>query len=263
MPVGRRLAVDRAAQVEAVDDRGGAQVEVLVDQPYQVGVRQLPGPECLECDRGRMRDADRVGDLHLDPVRQPRRDDVAGDVPGGVRGRAVHLRRVFATEGAAAVAGDAAVGVDDDLAAGQPGVARRTARDEAPGRVHVDLALVDPGEQFGRTDGVDHEPPHVLAQLLDANAGVVLRGDDDRLEALRAAVLVLHRDLRLAVRAQVGQHAALAQRRQPLCEPVREPDRERDVVRRLVAGEADHHPLVARADPVVGVLGALFARLEG
>ena len=75
--------------------------------------------------------ADRVGDLRLAAAGQARGDDVLGDPAHGVGRRAVDLRGVLAGEGAATVAGHAAVGVDDDLAAGQAGVAHRAADDEA------------------------------------------------------------------------------------------------------------------------------------
>ena len=77
-----------------------------------------------------MRDADRVRDLELAAVGEPGRDDVLRDVARGVRGRAVDLRRILARERAAAVAGRAAVGVDDDLAPGEAGVAHRAADHE-------------------------------------------------------------------------------------------------------------------------------------
>ena len=70
-------------------------------------------------------------------VGQARGDDVLGQVAADVGGRAVDLGRVLAGEGAAAVRGRAAVGVDDDLAAGQAGVAVRAADLEAAGRVDV------------------------------------------------------------------------------------------------------------------------------
>ena len=70
-----------------------------------------------------MRDADRVGDLDLAAVGEPGGDHVLGDVAGRIGGRAVDLGGILAREGAAAVAGGAAVGVDDDLAAGEAGVA--------------------------------------------------------------------------------------------------------------------------------------------
>ena len=56
-------------------------------------------------------------------ARDPGGDDVLGDPARRVGAGAVHLRRVLARERAAAVARHAAVGVDDDLAPGQAGVA--------------------------------------------------------------------------------------------------------------------------------------------
>ncbi len=87
-------------------------------------------PKRLDQDRERVRDADRVGDLHLAAVGEAGRDDVLRDVARRVGGRAVDLRRVLAGERAAAVRGRAAVGVDDDLAPGQAGVAHRAADHE-------------------------------------------------------------------------------------------------------------------------------------
>ena len=83
--------------------------------------------ERLDHDRHRVRDADRVRDLRLAPLGEPGGDDVLRDLAHRVRGRAVDLGRVLARERAAAVAGHAAVGVDDDLAAGEPAVGVRTA----------------------------------------------------------------------------------------------------------------------------------------
>ena len=71
--------------------------------------------------------------------------------------------------------------------------------------------------------------------------------------------LVAHRHLRLAVGAQVRQHVRLAHGRQALRELVRQHDRQRHQLLGLARGVAEHHPLVARADPVdrvgVAVLG--------
>ena len=97
----------------------------------------LAGPERVDREADRAGDADAVGDLDLEAVGEPRGHDVLGDPAGGVGRGAVHLRRILAREGAAAVAGHPAVAVDDDLAAGQAGVAHRAARDEAAGRVDV------------------------------------------------------------------------------------------------------------------------------
>ena len=91
-----------------------------------------------------MRHADRVGDLQLAAVGQAGGDDVLRHVARRVRGRAVDLGRVLAGERAAAVAGAAAVRVDDDLPAGEPGVPHRAADHELAGRVDEDeVALLE------------------------------------------------------------------------------------------------------------------------
>ena len=96
-------------------------------------------PKVCDHQRDRVGDADRVGDLDLAAIREAGGDDVLGHVAGRVGGRAVDLGGVLAREGAAAVAGGAAVGVDDDLAAGQAGVAHRAADHELAGRVDEEV----------------------------------------------------------------------------------------------------------------------------
>ena len=157
-----------------------------------------------------MRHADRVGDLQLAAPCETGGDDVLGHPPAGICGRAIDLGRVLAREGAAAVARHPAVGVDDDLAAGQAGVAHRAADLEAPRRVHeheVAAAHRRVVEQLGR----DRDPYHMLqdarAELVHLRSAAVLRGDDHALDAhwLGRSVGVApvpHRDLCLAVRQQ-------------------------------------------------------------
>ena len=247
--VGGGAAVDRLAQVEVADDGGRPQVEDLVDHASICrGIDGL-GAERLHHDRHRPGHADGVGDLDLAPAGGARGHDVLGHPAGGVGGRAVDLRRVLAREGTPAVAGGAAVGVDDDLAPGEAGVGVGPAEHEAAGGVGQQLVLVV-GELLGQ-QRVDHVLPQVgLEQGLDVEAGLVLAGDEHRLQADGPAVLVLERDLGLAVGPQVGQHARLAHLGQPLGQPVGQPDRQRHEVFGLVAGVAEHHPLVA------GALGA-------
>jgi hypothetical protein len=69
--------------------------------------------------------------------------------------------RVLAGERAATVAGVAAVGVDDDLAAGEAGVAHRAADLEPPGRVHqqpVPVGVEPEALQLGRDDVLGARP---------------------------------------------------------------------------------------------------------
>ena len=98
----------------------------------------------------RLGHADGVGQLHFAPLGQAGRDDVLGHVPRHVSRAAIDLRRVLAAERAAAVPAPAAVGIDDDLAAGQAAVAMRTADDELPGRIDVVLDVAA-DQLFGQT----------------------------------------------------------------------------------------------------------------
>ena len=70
--------------------------------------------------------------------------------------------------------------------------------------------------------------------------------------------LVADRHLRLAVRAEVREHVGLAHLGEPLRDPVRELDRERHQLLGLVRRVAEHHPLVAGADPVERILVAVL-----
>ena len=68
------------------------------------------------------------------------RDDVLGEIARRISGRAVDLGRVLAGERAAAMRRVAAVGVDDDLAAGEAAIAVRAADDEIAGRIDQEVA---------------------------------------------------------------------------------------------------------------------------
>ena len=93
----------------------------------------------------------------------------------------------------------------------------------------------------------------------------VLGGDQQLLDPHRLAVDVADRDLGLAVRAQVVERAVVAHGGELLGELVGERDRQRHQRRRLVAGVAEHHPLVAGAGDIelvlVGLIGALLIGL--
>src|SRR5271170_3199445 len=102
MPVGRGLTVNRTMELQVLAEGGRPEIEVLVDP----GFRNMLGAERLDEQRQRPRDADRVSNLQLEAVGEPRRDDVLRDVPGRVRGRPVDLGRILPGERAAAVPGE-------------------------------------------------------------------------------------------------------------------------------------------------------------
>ena len=92
------------------------------------------------------------------------------------------------------------VGVHDDLAAGQPGVAHRSANDEAPGWIDVVLGISV--QQRCRNHHLDDLSEYLGPQRVSGNLFRMLRGDNNRVHPHRLAIaVVLYRDLAFAVRA--------------------------------------------------------------
>jgi hypothetical protein len=88
-------------------------------------------------------------------------------------------------------------------------------------------------------------PPIGLDRLLRVDPVRVLGGDQQLLDPHRPAVGVAHRDLGLAIGAEVVEGAGPAHRGEPLRQPVGELDRHRHQRLGLVGRVAEHHPLVA------------------
>src|SRR5690606_5997774 len=84
--VGRGLAVDRAQQVEHLDDALGSQVEVFLDETGDLLVGDHAGALGVDGDVHRAGHADGVGHLDLALLGQARSDDVLGHVARGVGG---------------------------------------------------------------------------------------------------------------------------------------------------------------------------------
>ena len=84
--------------------------------------------------------ANGVGELDFAAVGQSRRDDILRHITAHVSRAAIHFARIFAGKRAAAVTSHAAIAIDDNLAAGQAGVALRPADDETAGRINQVIA---------------------------------------------------------------------------------------------------------------------------
>src|SRR5712691_6131383 len=241
-----RLPIDRAAQPEALDDRARSEVEVLLDELADGFVGDRARAEGLHVERDGVRTTDDVRELQLEAVRETRFDDVLRDVARRVGGGAVDLRRVLTAERAATVSRVAAVRVDDDLAPGEPGVAHRPTDGEGPGAVHQVLRLgIEPRAADGRPDNLFAD---LAAEPLVVDARIVLRRDDDGVDALGNALLVLDRDLGLSIGPQVRERPVLSGLRELTRHGVRERDRQRHELGRFADGEAEHHSLVARPE---------------
>src|SRR5689334_21445916 len=107
-------------------DAARSEIHHLSSRLLELVLRHLAGAVGIDADRQRPRDADRVGKLQRAAVGEAGSDDVLGDVARSVSRRTVDLGRVLAGEGAAAMRSRATIGVDDDLAAREAGIAVRT-----------------------------------------------------------------------------------------------------------------------------------------
>ena len=150
------------------------------------------------------------------------------------------------------------------LRPGQAAVADRPADHEPARRVDEEvlqqLLLV---EQVVRQDRQQHMLEQIgLDQRLRVDAVAVLGGDQHLLDLHRPAVEIAHRDLGLAVRTQIRDDLGLAHIGQPLGQLVRQRDRQRHQLVRLVARVTEHHPLIAGAGHVQRiVVGRIVTRL--
>ena len=189
--------------------------------------------------------ADGVGELNLGAGGQAGSHNILGHVAAHVSGTAIHFAGVLAGKRSAAVTTHAAVGIDNDLAPGQTGVALRPADDETAGR--VDEVLRPFVEQFAGQN--------LLNDFLDAkffdgsvlHIARVLRGNNHIGDAHWLVVDVLDGYLALGVGPKPLDLAALANAGQLTTDLVRIHDRRGHQLRRFVAGMAEHQALIARS----------------
>ena len=98
--------------------------------------------------------------------------------------------------------GRTAIGINDDLAAGQAGIAVRSADDEIACRIHQEI-LLGHHPSIGKDVGDDRR--HQPADIGLAGIGVMLRRQHDLLRALRTPLIIINkRDLALRIRAEDG-----------------------------------------------------------
>ena len=144
MTIGRRLLVDRFAQLQALLDGGGAHVEDFLELQGNLCITHVDTARAVGVDieAHGFSLTDGVGHLHQHLAGNAGSDGVLGDVASGVSGTAVHLARVLAAEGTAAMCAMTAIGVNDDLAARQTGVAGGTADDKFARGVHMQFEFV-------------------------------------------------------------------------------------------------------------------------
>lgn len=95
MAVRSRLLEDGLSQLEVAQQAAGPEVEVVVDDRHKVLIglagAGLGGAVGVDVDGKRVRDADRVRQLHQHAVAEAGVDEGLGYPAGRVRGGSVHL----------------------------------------------------------------------------------------------------------------------------------------------------------------------------
>ena len=156
------LLVNGAAKVERLDDPLRRELEMRSDDFADLVVVDEAGVERVDQHGNRFGHTNRVRELNHAAAGEACGDDVFRDVARHIAGGPIDLGGILARERAAAVRRCATVGIDDDLASGDAGIAVRTADNESAGGVdeearpaipHVlgDHALDDPlGDVFAQ-----------------------------------------------------------------------------------------------------------------
>ena len=249
MSVGGGVAVApafRREQTQFFNDRRRAEIEDFSgrNDGFQFAVLQLAGAVGVYVNAERLGDTDGVGHLHFAFFGQSGGNNVFGHITGVVRGRTVNLGRVFSGERSTAVAADAAVGVDDNFAAGEPGVAVRSADDEFAGRVDkvFDVAF----EQTGRAENPFRHFDEVFTDRFERHVGGLVRNHHGG-DVVRASIDVFDGDLRFRVGPQIRNSAGFADFLQLVEQQVAVVNRRRHQRFGFVGSIAEHHALVARA----------------
>ena len=219
------------------------QVHGLINGPLDCGFIHLPCAMQIGIDRQGAGDADGIGQLDRAALSHAGCDHILGQIPGGIGGGAVDFCWVFAAERAATMRGGPAVGVDDDLAPGQAGVAVRAADHKGAGRV-------DPPFGRGRNPAFGQHFADVgLDDGADIGAGLafqrMLGGQHDGCHLDRLATGITQRNLAFRIRAQGRFLPGFAHLGQTAQDGVGILDRGGHQFRGFAGGVSEHDALIA------------------
>src|SRR5580704_13724488 len=142
----------------------------------------------------------------------------------------------------------AAIGIDNDFSARQPGISMRSADYEPAGGIDVELR--GGVHQVGGDHGVDDVLLYLGAKLLSRNLVIMLGGDHHGLNALGLVTRVFHANLALSIGPQEIELAVTPHFAQLANQFVGHHDRQRHQLRGFITSETEHQALVAGASSV-------------
>ena len=246
MAIHGRLFIDGPPQFQRLDDALRGELEVAAHQLFELAIRYVASAKGVYPHADRLGNADGVSELHFHALGKACSHDVFGDVARHVACGAVNLGRIFAAEGAAAVASHATVSIHDDFAAGEAGIAHRPADHEAAGGIDVVLGISI--EEFSGNGRLDDVLQNIGMQFLVVHQLGMLGGDDNCVHAYRLMVFVIFNcDLGFAIGPEVIELAGLANFGEAAGELMRQQYGRGHELFVFIGGVAEHHALIAGA----------------
>ena len=137
----------------------------------------------------------------------------------------------------------ATVGIDNDLTTGEAGISFRTTGHEASGWVDEILGVIT--EKLTGDDFFNEVTLEDLPHFRSVDLSGMHRGNDDRSDAHRLSIDILHRNLGLGIRTKPGVNAVFAKIGQGLTQSVGIRHRSRHQFLGIVGGVTKHDALVS------------------
>src|SRR5690554_3717257 len=199
MAVAGGKVVYGTAQPQLLDDVLRLEAEDCADSIRKLLIVDISCSESVYIYRDRFGLSDCIRDCYPAAFGKAGGHDVLGDHACHVSPASVHLGRILSAEGAPSVECQTPVGVHHDLAACKAGIGTRSALNETAGWVDEDACVRIDGEMYeGRLEHLFDELALEGVQIL---VTLMLDRDDDGGNPDGNAIIVLHRNLGLAVAA--------------------------------------------------------------
>src|SRR6266404_9859168 len=119
------LPIDRAKEIQLLNDFRRFEVENFPDCPLKLFFVDFAGTESIDADANGLGMADGIGELNFTSVRQTGCYDILGYPAAHVSRATIYLRGILSGKRAAAVPSHSTIGIADDLPTGYASIAFR------------------------------------------------------------------------------------------------------------------------------------------
>ena len=242
MTISCSLSIDRTTKIQHLDNASWAQVKVLGNQLFQNTVANLASAKGINHDGHRSSYANSISQLYLCLVSQTSGHNVLCYITGCIGTGTVNLRWIFAGESTATMTSHTAIGINNNLTASKTAVPLWATDNKLTSWVDEILGFL--AEKFSRNNSLDYILNHILANLLQSNAFIMLSRDNNSINSYRLAILIGNSNLSLAIWAEIWQCAILAHLSQTTSQTMCQSNWNRQILRSFVGSITKHHTLV-------------------